>query len=213
MRKLQASEQVSLDFARYMVEQNDEMIYADQTGKPAEVDLQRKIQNYKVVTFVQNQLVRHKEQFELYSKDREDKLILIVGEKIQEDRAKDRLIDTIQIAEELKGPVLTFEKFKRAFELSRITLREDTLECTFIHLLKLSNGILEISKSEFIKFVNQSKEKAFTYTMSGMTFPNEADLFEFSDSEPDGINQGVDLNNDPVPMAGTTKSDPFDKKG
>ena len=182
MSKLQANEQVSLEFARYLVEQNDTSIYNDQTGEFVVVDEKRKIQNYKVVTFVQNQLVRHKEHIELFYKDREEKLILIVGEKIQEDRAKDRLIDTIRNSEELKGQLLTFEKFKRAFELSRIILAQETLECTFIHLLKLSHGVLEITKEQFINFVNRSKEKALTYTISGMTFPNEADLFEFSDS-------------------------------
>ena len=98
------------------------------------------------MTFVQTQLARQKGHIELYSKDREDKLILIVGEKIQEDRAKDRLVETIKDNEELKGDLLTFEQFKRAFELSRIILKEDTLECTFIHLLKLSNGIFSITK-------------------------------------------------------------------
>ena len=110
--------------------------------------------------------------------------------------------------------MLTFEKFKRAFELSRIILAAETLECTFVHLLKLSNGILEITKEQFIIFVNRSKEKAFTYTMSGMTFPNEADLFEFSDSSEsprDNLKHDVDLDDKPAALAKTNKSDPNEK--
>ena len=111
---------------------------------------------------------------------------------------------------------MRFEQFKRAFELSRITLKEDTLECTFVYLLNLSNGILEISKEQFISFVNKSKEKAFTYTMSGMTFPNEADLFDFSlsaeeQSQEQKLEHDVDLDDGMKALAGTTKSDPLAK--
>ena len=38
MSKLQANERVSLDFARYLVEQNDQSFYADQTGEFVIVD-------------------------------------------------------------------------------------------------------------------------------------------------------------------------------
>ena len=53
--------------------------------------------------------MRHKEHIELYYKDREEKLILIVGEKIQEDKARDSLIMTIKNSAELKDSHLTFE--------------------------------------------------------------------------------------------------------
>ena len=62
-----------------------------------------------MVTFAQNKLVRHKDHIELYNKDREEKLILIVGEKIQEDKARDSLIMTIKNSAELKDSILNFE--------------------------------------------------------------------------------------------------------
>ena len=163
-----------------------------------------------MVTFAQNKLVRHKEHIELYYKDREEKLLLIVGEKIQEDKARDSLIMTIKNSSELRDFSMNFEQFKRAFSLSKINLAEETLECTFIHLLKLNNRILDIGKEQFISFINRSKEKAFTYTMSGMTFPNEAELFNISDSdEPSdqsNLERDTELNN--KSLGKTNKSDP-----
>ena len=105
---------------------------------------------------------------------------------------------------------MNFEQFKRAFQLSKINLADETLECTFIHLLKLNNRILDIGKEQFINFINRSKEKAFTYTMSGMTFPNEAELFNISDSdEPSdqsNLERDTELNN--KSLGKTNKSDP-----
>ena len=94
--------------------------------------------------------------------------------------------------------------------MANINLAPETLECTFIHLLKLNNRILEIGKEEFIGFINRSKEKAFTYTMSGMTFPNEAELFDISDSEDpteqSNLERDTELNN--KSLGKTNKSDP-----
>ena len=207
MTKLQAPEIVATHFAWFLVEQNQTSTYESQINQ--KTDLTKKtIQNCKVVIFAQNKLVRHKEHIELYYKDREEKLILIVGEKIQEDKARDSLIMTVKNSAELKDPCLTFEQFKRAFQLSSISLAPETLECTFIHLLKLNNRILEIEKDHFISFINRSKEKAFTYTMSGMTFPNEAELFDISDSEEpsDNLERDTELNN--KSLGKTNKSDP-----
>ena len=50
--------------------------------------------------------------------------------------------------------------------------------------------------------------------MSGMTFPNEADLFEFSDSSEsprDNLKHDVDLDDKPAALAKTNKSDPNEK--
>ena len=94
--------------------------------------------------------------------------------------------------------------------MANINLAPETLECTFIHLLKLNNRILEIAKEQFISFINRSKEKAFTYTMSGMTFPNEAELFDISDSEDptdqSNLERDTELNN--KSLGKTNKSDP-----
>jgi hypothetical protein len=51
------------------------------------------------------------------------------------------------------------------------SLKEDTLECAFIYLLRKSNKVLKIPKEEVLNFIHESSKSACDLTMTGKKFP------------------------------------------
>lgn len=94
--KLMMKDEGALDFARYLIEQNSTISHTIEpdTKDFVVVDQTRSAQAFKVMTSI----YAHMQQagISYFNADKEDKMKLIIGEKLQEPQLKTRLISVLK---------------------------------------------------------------------------------------------------------------------
>jgi len=116
-----------------------------------------------------------------FSKEKETKMKQIMGKNIDSKSAK-QIIASI-----LKAPNMTFDEHKFISILQGFqemnSLAKETFECAFIALLRKSENVLEVTKKTMVEFIQESSRSAMDLTATGMAFPLEMELLEYSESE------------------------------
>ena len=69
--------------------------------------------------------------------------------------------------------------------LNDFGIAQETLECALVYLLRLSGNYLKVSEQAMLQFVQECKREAQSHTASGMSFPIQDELLEYSQSEED----------------------------
>ena len=190
MEKLGMVEEAALDFARYLHELNGQSISynevdaANQTGGVF-VDQQKTTLAMKIMIFVVQQVQR---EIVYFRQEKEEKMKLIIGEKLQEASNKVKLLNVIQ-RHSKKNDQLKYEDLKKIFEQAQFNYNKETMQCCFIFLLKKRQDgeLLRIRKSDLINFIKESVGKAADFTMTGSKFPLETELVYSSDSDDEQV--------------------------
>ena len=127
--------------------------------------------------------------------DKEEKMKLIIGEKLQEAQMKTKLLNSVQRTVSRKEEQLTFEQLLAIFQQAQFNYDRATMQCCFIFLLKKrqDGDLLRIRKSDLINFIHQSSGKAADFTLTGSKFPLETDLVYSSSEDGDGLPQDKDF--------------------
>lgn len=84
---------------------------------------------------------------QVYSKKKEAKMILIVGEAMQKLSSCDQT---------------SWEPF--AAQLSRVGLEKETLDCAFVYCLRLSGNLSDVNKESLKEFIEECNSRTFSYT-------------------------------------------------
>ena len=66
------------------------------------------------------------------------------------------------------------------------SLTKETFECAFITLLRKSENVLEVPKMTMVQFIQDCSRSAMDLTATGMAFPLEMELLEYSESDEEG---------------------------
>lgn len=75
----------------------------------------------------------------------------------------------------------TFDQFQVYLEQSGLS--QETQECALVYLLRLSGNYQVVSDSVLHKFISECMKEAQSHTASGMSFPIQDELLEYSNSE------------------------------
>ena len=147
----------------------------------------------KIMLFVVQQVQR---EIVYFRQEKEEKMKLIIGEKLQEAQNKTKLLNVIQRYSK-KEDQMTYENLKSIFEQAKFNYSKETIQCCFIFLLKKRQDgeLLRIRKSDFITFIHQSVGKAADFTMTGSKFPLETELVYSSDSDDDEVPTDKEFSN------------------
>lgn len=165
------TESSALDFARYLVEEEGENI-------EGEVDEEKVKQAIKVVGKLQRSLGM---KIVFFRDGNDDNMKLVIGEKLQEAQTLSKVCHEIQ---QLQDDRLDFEQMVKVFRQAGLNkFSKETLQCCFIYLLKQSEDLMYVSKTDLHAFVTSSGKKAYDFTMTGSKFPVETDLMYSEDSE------------------------------
>ena len=73
--------------------------------------------------------------------------------------------------------------------LNELGIAQETLECAFVYLLRLSGNYLNVSEQAMLQFITECRRDAQSHTASGMSFPIQDELLEYSESEEDDASE------------------------
>ena len=106
------------------------------------------------------------EGLQTYSRAKEQKMKLILGQLVMHLQK------------------LSFESFEDFEEfLYSEGIASDTRECIKVYLLRESNSLTEVSPKEINKLLKECKKLGLSYSKTGMSFPLQDELLEFSLTE------------------------------
>jgi len=170
-------------FAFYLVDQCAEVLISPRDKQILDLDENKQVLACRIITTLMSHLSQNTKGLQYYAAEKEEKVKLIVGEKIQNDISKSRLIAHLKSSD---AKTLSFSEFDECFEQSGIKLAKETIECAFIHLVKKSKGlVVDVDKDVFLRFILDSSTQAYNMTMTGNAFPIEKELLEYSSDSDD----------------------------
>lgn len=119
----------------------------------------------KIMLFVVQQV---QGEIVYFRQDKEEKMKLIIGEKLQEPQQRTKLLNVVQ-RQAKKDEELTFEQLVAIFQQARFSYDKATMQCCFIFLLKKRQDgeLLRVRKSDLVDFIHQSSGKAADFTLTG----------------------------------------------
>ena len=178
MSKLKMDELSALDFARYLIEAGGQSITRDCFGADGGVDQERTKLAVQVIIEIQSKILP---ELIYFRQEKEDKMKLIIGEKLQDAQSKTRFLVSIH---RYSTDSLSELDLKKIFESAGFNYSKETISCCFIFLLKKRQDFLNIHKNDLKEFVRESVGKAHDLTKTGSNFPLETELM-YSDSDSD----------------------------
>ena len=128
------TEPAALDWARFLVEQQGINIAQDDFDSGSDlirVDEDKAgVPGFKIVMFIQTKI---QQQLVFFRPDKEDKMKLIIGEKLQESKNSTKALVAIQ---RHRSDSMTFEQMKDVFVSAGLSFSKETYQCCFIFLLR-----------------------------------------------------------------------------
>ena len=108
---------------------------------------------------------------------------LIIGEKLQNEEAKHRILVGLA-RQEQTGNLLSEQDLNNVFKSAGFNYSKETILCCFIYLLKKRQDLLNVHVNDLKDFVRMSVGKAHDLTKTGSNFPIETELaYDYSESE------------------------------
>ena len=211
LKRLNCSEQTSINFSRYLFEQSSDNIknsYKEQSGDFVQINFMDQTSIFKITSQIEP-VFTMENPIEYYNDSKEEKMKLIIGQRFMDNDAKGKML--VYLKQNMANNVmLTYELFLQVFKSASIQLDKNTLKCCFVYLLRnCSKGkqFYEILKQDLIDFVNSNQgnaskqnEESLRLTGKEFVFPREDEL-NYSESEAD--NDSVDKTYKPT---GTDKA-------
>ena len=118
-----------------------------------------------------------------FRQEKEDKMKLIIGEKLQNEEAKHRILVGLA-RQEQTGNLLSEQDLNNVFKSAGFNYSKETILCCFIYLLKKRQDLLNVHVNDLKDFVRMSVGKAHDLTKTGSNFPIETELaYDYSESE------------------------------